>query len=612
MNQNYTRTVCNQISREIFQMLTRSHILDLPNEIIYHCFDYLSFYEIQQSFRNLNIRFTHLITIHWSSIQIDSDVRKLQFECLLSNLNPTQIKSLHLSENDDQRHYVLQFLSRFPIETLKNLRSLKLNKLSQQSFHLIISNLHQLHKLSNLIILDIPEDNDEFLFEHLFSNQNPILKSLTLDGILYCDTTTIYSLSNIEILALNCYVDNVHHFLERTPKLKKLNLNLYELSNTNDIQTMNLDTNMFLCIPLTLSYLKIELRGNTDFYTMNTMMKLFKLNNTSLFQLEHLVISGEVHETLLDGQQWKQLIYHYLPSVKQFQFHFTVTNENNWNYIEYHVGDWITIDLDDILSTFKTDFWLNKHQWFVYGSTDDESTILYTLPYCETSSIYLGGSESTLSNYRTQITSPVVPYTYHYTQRIQELTLCISSDDDLSSRPYHYYFSHVIKLCLNSKEELQNIIELLSNVINLNNIQQLELSYPIQLDSVALSNLISHLPNLNTLCIWYKITGDFIFLNNIRNKSHFKHLEIRVRTQEDFRNILQMLKLNLYSLMLKVSVEEENFKENNREFISKWIREQLQLIDDNEISIDVLSIGEKTSWITIEFNSNHHLLQEII
>ncbi|CAF3922917.1 unnamed protein product [Rotaria sp. Silwood1] len=331
-------------------MLAKSHISHLSNELIYLCFDYLSFNEILLSFTNLNSHFTYLTITCWTSIQIDNDLRQSQFEHLLHNLNPTQVHSLHLSTKDDERNYIHQFLSSFSIENFENLQCLKLNDVSPQYFRLLLSKLHRLHQLSKLVILDYPGDpeDNQLIFEQIFSNRIPTLRSVA----------------------------------------------------------------------------------------------------------------------------------------------------------EYHVGEWITIDFDHIINSFKSNFWLQKHQWFVYGNTDDEITNLYTLPYCESSSLYLTTALPINKNYREQITSPIVPYIY-------------------------------------------------------------------------------------------------------------KHLEIRVLTKRDFQTILQILRNNSYSLLLKVRVEEEKFEENSRQFIADWLKEQTHLPSDTEVSTvncNVLGVGKMQSWITIEFESNHGLI----
>ncbi|CAF4733693.1 unnamed protein product [Rotaria sp. Silwood1] len=398
-------------------MLAKSHISHLSNELIYLCFDYLSFNEILLSFTNLNSHFTYLTITCWTSIQIDNDLRQSQFEHLLHNLNPTQVRSLYLSTKDDERNYIHQLLSSFSIENFENLQCLKLNDVSPQYFRLLLSKLHRLHQLSKLVILDYPGDpeDNQLIFEQIFSNRIPTLRSVTFDVILHYEPTRGLSAK--------------------------------------------------------------------DFYNIDTVTELFKLNSFSLSQLQHLVIVGEVHETFLNGQRWKQIIESYLPS-------------------EYHVGEWITIDFDHIISSFKSNFWLQKHQWFVYGNTDDEITNLYTLPYCESSSLYLTTALPINENYREQITSPIVPYIY-------------------------------------------------------------------------------------------------------------KHLEIRVLTKRDFQTILQILRNNSYSLVLKVRVEEEKFEENSRQFIAGWLKEQTHLTSDTEVSTvncNVLGVGKMQSWVTIEFESNHGLV----
>ncbi|CAF1288635.1 unnamed protein product [Adineta steineri] len=586
-------------------MSTHTHFLHLPNELIYRCFNYLSFDEILQSFVNLNIRFSYLITTHWRSIQIGIDVRKSQFERLLHNLNPIQVRSLHLLFEDDERHYSNQFLSLFPIEKFKNLHFLKLNDSSQQSFHSLLTNLHQLHQLSKLIILDNSSEDDELIFTQIFLNRIPTLKSVTLDFTLHYQPTTTsnnynYSFSNIQVLKLTGYLDNIHRFLERTPRLTKLILTLHEFFDNNEQQT---NKNMFLHIPSTLTYLQINFSGTSNFFHMDTVTELFKLNSSSLLQLQHLVMIGEVHDTLLDGKGWQQIIEHYLPSLELFQFYFDATNDNNWNYIEYHRGDWIITDFDSIMNSFKTDFWLHKHQWYVYGETNDETTVINTLPLCTSSSLYLRTSLPVNTGYRAQITSPVVPYTHQYENTIQELTLCINPDADSSQKFYDYYFSNIIKLCLDTDSKLQNIVESLSNVINLNNVQQLELTHPLQSNSMGLSELLPHLPNLTTLNVYYGMTNDFTFLNTIKNKSLFAHLEIRVLTKLDFLKILEILQTNPYSLILKIRVDNEEFEDRSRQVIVNWLKEQTHLTSRDEVltvSFNVLNMEKLNSWITIE------------
>ncbi|CAF1295732.1 unnamed protein product [Rotaria sordida] len=104
------------------------------------------------------------------------------------------------------------------------------------------------------------------------------------------------------------------------------------------------------------------------------------------------------------------------------------------------------------------------------------------------------------------------------------------------------------------------------------------------------------------------MTNDFTFLNSIKNKILLKHLEIRVLTKRDFQTILQILRNNSYSLLLKVRVEEEKIEENGQQFIADWLEEQTHLASGSEVSMvncNVLGMDKMQSWVTIEFESIH-------
>ena len=86
--QPYTGT--NQLSR------STSCIEDLPNEIFYEIFEYLTSYHINQAFSNLNIRFENLLTIY-SPIKIEFSSQSEQ--CILPNRH--KIISLSFYEESD-------------------------------------------------------------------------------------------------------------------------------------------------------------------------------------------------------------------------------------------------------------------------------------------------------------------------------------------------------------------------------------------------------------------------------------------------------------------------------------------------------------------------------
>jgi hypothetical protein len=93
-----------------------------------------------------------------------------------------------------------------------------------------------------------------------------------------------------------------------------------------------------------------------------------------MFNLRSLTISTSY--LLLNGIEWENILVDHLPNLKHFQlkmsFQFPQCND-------------IDNEVDEFLATFQTNFWIEKHQWFVRcdwnSSNPFNHAILYTLPY---------------------------------------------------------------------------------------------------------------------------------------------------------------------------------------------------------------------------------------
>jgi hypothetical protein len=88
----------------------------------------------------------------------------------------------------------------------------------------------------------------------------------------------------------------------------------------------------------------------------------------------------EIFEKNWNGYDWEELFTNHLPNIKLFQFKMNFTflpNTNRGNQI------------NELLDSFRTPFWLDKHRWFVRCHwfpfpekvMDIEYNIIYTLPY---------------------------------------------------------------------------------------------------------------------------------------------------------------------------------------------------------------------------------------
>ena len=78
----------------------------------------------------------------------------------------------------------------------------------------------------------------------------------------------------------------------------------------------------------------------------------------------------------LNGYEWETIFNDFLPNIQLFRLKMEFTFPHQ-NYIEQQINQ--------LLETFKTPFWLEKHQWYVrcYSTIRNnlKIAILYTLPY---------------------------------------------------------------------------------------------------------------------------------------------------------------------------------------------------------------------------------------
>jgi hypothetical protein len=111
--------------------------------------------------------------------------------------------------------------------------------------------------------------------------------------------------------------------------------------------------------------------------TTHSIESLFQ----NLYNLHHLTI--HTPGVYLNGYEWEKLIVNHLPKLKVFRLKmsFTFPNPNNKEK-----------QVDQLLHSFRTHFWLEVHQWFVRYDFNRSSSfnhdIIYTLPYAFKDFVY--------------------------------------------------------------------------------------------------------------------------------------------------------------------------------------------------------------------------------
>ncbi len=109
--------------------------------------------------------------------------------------------------------------------------------------------------------------------------------------------------------------------------------------------------------------------------------------NGSINILEHLLqhmpnlryLTFETDYICINGYQWEEMIRKYLTKLKIFQFKMSFGPLNDKDK---------EVQLNEIVDTYRTNFWINEHQWFVRGhfyilseQKQFDRIELFTLPY---------------------------------------------------------------------------------------------------------------------------------------------------------------------------------------------------------------------------------------
>jgi hypothetical protein len=146
-------------------------------------------------------------------------------------------------------------------------------------------------------------------------------------------------------------MNQINQLFEYTPQLKYLSTFVIDLTKEN-----------YNGSPLpTLIQLKIY-----SICSSNIWKVIIFLQNIP--NLRHLDI--KIWFELIDGHQWEQIIENYLPQLKTF----ALTMRNKLSFDEN-----IQKQADRLINSFRSSFWIDKHQWFVRCLTQNRTIYLHTL-----------------------------------------------------------------------------------------------------------------------------------------------------------------------------------------------------------------------------------------
>ncbi|UJR24773.1 hypothetical protein I4U23_006147 [Adineta vaga] len=358
---------------------------NLANELLFDLFEYFSSVDLFHSFNGLNIRFNQLL-IEFFQQKKSFDFRSISKQDLnlirrrYLPLFIDNITSISLSNDNTTPHAIDTFISRlYPLHRFVNLQSITLyNIYSSEKILRILNDLQNISQLTHLNFQQCYIPNHPKTLFNIIDQvwRLPNLTHCYLDIISDDDCPLILpafiscSLKHLSIDGFRCDLDYLFHLYGHAPYVEYLSIKLCDSSDE------------YPQLPLFHTLTTLKLKCDTSFQMIQVLLR--KTPN-----LIHLTIESISIE--IDGQEWQELISKYLTQLQTFNFKMNYTLEEN--------DDTIEEEIDKIINTYRTPFWIEQHQWFVrcFGFVKEEYTYihLHTLPY-RFQSFHLGTNENFL------------------------------------------------------------------------------------------------------------------------------------------------------------------------------------------------------------------------
>lgn len=341
----------------------------LANELLLEVFEYFNTIHLFRAFYNLNSRIDALLLCYFQDYHLDfQSISKRNFDVICNQQLPfiiNQIISLRLTDNDETPTLPNLFLSYgFTLDQFTRLKSLTLNHI--YSFDIVNQLIIQCQSLPYLIHLSLiqcclytKDKNTASLINHIWCLRKLINCNLSNNfqdpNLLSTIQTNSISIQNLSLDSIPCDLNDLFNLFQYTPYLQRLRTTM----------SPSYQNQSFEIVISSIISLKIFHVNSISF-----LMIIQQMPNLRYLTMESTNIC-------LNGHEWETIILDYLPNIQLFRLKMKFIFPNQ-NYIEHQI--------DQLIQTFQTTFWLEKYQWFVRchctGQRNDiKIGVLYTLPY---------------------------------------------------------------------------------------------------------------------------------------------------------------------------------------------------------------------------------------
>lgn len=299
----------------------------LPVELCYRIFDNLDVETIIFSVRPVSKLFESIV-YNYDRYDLNFTLMsKLHMNVLSRLINPSNVLSLTLLNNERTSNQIETFISFFSSEQFTRIRSLTLFNIDTSQLNIILEkvNLNLLKTFS----IKIKNDNDASTGTSIIP-QSTICKLENDMDMFRILKNSLLSNDTIQYLHINDEIDmnDLYEVFECCPHLYTLIIETIEIIKNNN----SLSRRFPQLTSLTIKQLD---RINID------MLELFQLMTSSL---KHLKLNGG--EKMMNGYRWEQFITMHLPELNKFECYFT-----EWDHRTKTQED-----LELIISSFRTLF----------------------------------------------------------------------------------------------------------------------------------------------------------------------------------------------------------------------------------------------------------------
>ncbi|CAF0904071.1 unnamed protein product [Rotaria sordida] len=446
------------------------------------------------------------------------------------------------------------------------------NQDPEENFRDFINNIWSLSKLTHCY-LDIQYPYATWLLE----------MSIISQSVKYLSTKNI-SYSSYSLL----------HLFKHTPYLQRLYIGSIGQCYDQHIQTI---------IPSLISL------SMTAQFTLQWMKNLFQ-------QIPNLCyLTLEINNIYLDGQEWEKILSNYFHNIKIFRLKMT---------IEFSPLENIEEQVDQLIDSFRSYYWIEKHHWFVrcdWCPMDINQTgLLYTLPYAFDTFYYIDSSQS-------KSTSPNnFDYSFRNQSKILHYTTNHKRDYSKNKILYPIQFFNIrhLKIKLPFNDAFLSLIPKLDQLISLDvTLNNRDLGYS-QLQTLL--DRASHLYSLRFCHLNnFSMTSFNITSTSIRRLEFFQHFDVRLRyfnskectilansslafqcevlmiDVESRTNILELINImpSLRALSVRCKDNESNQNETfeTNDNLIEWLHQHLPSKYTYSINRNVYNIARINVWI---------------